>query len=139
MKGIFKSNFQGRNAFISNDYYLRTYGRPNAGRRSRTFAAWRAAWAPSLHFERCVFSLRRTLCSMVERGVVGPLQGESCPLLMQEDNPHGELSCRHVHAFVHSLLGTGGVTRWTLRPIPMDSIDTLVGRESKLSIFPERL
>ena len=108
MKGIFKNNFQGRNAFISNDYYLRTYGRLNAGRRSRTFAAWRAAWVPSLHFERCVFSLRRTLCSMVERGVVGPLQGESCPLLMQEDNPHGELGCRHVHAFVHSLLGAAG-------------------------------
>ena len=108
MKGIFKNNFQGRNAFISNDYYLRTYGRLNAGRRSRTFAAWRAACVPSLHFERCVFSLRRTLCSMVEQGVVGPLQGESCVLLMQEDNPHGELGCRHVHALVHSLLGAGG-------------------------------
>ena len=29
------------------------------------------------------------------------------PLLIKEDN-YGELSCRHIHAFVHSLLGTGG-------------------------------
>lgn len=79
MKGTLKNNFQGRNAFIPNDYYLRTYRRLNLGRRSRTFTVWREALALSLHSDRCVFSLPRTLCSMVEWGVVGPLQGESCP------------------------------------------------------------
>lgn len=118
MKGLFKTNFQGRNAFIPNDYYLRAYRRLNVGRRSRTFAAWREALALSLLFDRCVFSLPRTLCFMVEWGVVGPLQGESCPFRCRRTIPQLQTRSR----LCSFSAWHWGVTWWTLRSIPTDSI-----------------
>lgn len=113
MKGIFKNNFQGRNGFIPNDYYLRAYRRLNVGRRSRTFAAWREALA--LSTLTGVYSHYRELCALW-------WSGEWLVLFKERAAPFGAggqfLSCRHVRAFVHSL----GVTWWTLRSIPTDSI-----------------